>query len=571
MFSIRKKHKVQVYYFHNPSHEEILKTINSKSEIASDMVSYLQQTFQERTNEVLEKPDLTSELDSLWISELKEFFLQFPSTWSDLKRKLHAFRSMKRGVAYIEHEDEEYILPVFLRLNSGNNTSIGIEHSIRNEIFNNQKLLDQAYKEPSLLDSSHGNLSFLKGKNKREKIISEIIRKWLQSNIDTYNDDEKNTHIKELLPHMIKYLRSIFDIDFSDIGKIPSIDALSTYIVKKIWKDCYSGNDAKKAWMLAKSFTAWWSYEEIKKLRQKAEEKSKKIPWILESLGIEVWEITKNGEQTPWNEVVKIHTAIINVPLNDWRKLRCQLDYRVKSMRSILLKLWENEDYNNIDALRDMIGLAVIYPDDTSEADKVEVIAKLSQLMTNKWYVIKDKWALGNGGLKNLKNILKWDTLKKPLGKPAKSKKSKSSEEFKNASISGFAYIDGENIWMEIQFHDQKGYNYWKTEHYLFDPRKIISAWSRGSWFFTPHQLLSIIRREIPEDIREGILKMRAQDIIREYINKEYILAYKWPSWEVYFTPKASVKNFEEKFPTAKLIEKEDSGLITFVDRMSIN
>jgi hypothetical protein len=63
---------------------------------------------------------------------------------------------MKSGVPYIEHEDEEHILPVFLRLGRGDNTGMSLEHSIREEIFENQKLLEQAYKEPSLLDSSHG-------------------------------------------------------------------------------------------------------------------------------------------------------------------------------------------------------------------------------------------------------------------------------------------------------------------------------------------------------------------------------------------------------------------------------
>jgi K+/H+ antiporter YhaU regulatory subunit KhtT len=65
MFSIRKKHRAQVLYFHNPSHDEIVRAIDSKSEAASVMASYLQQRFQKRTIETLENTDLGSELDAL--------------------------------------------------------------------------------------------------------------------------------------------------------------------------------------------------------------------------------------------------------------------------------------------------------------------------------------------------------------------------------------------------------------------------------------------------------------------------------------------------------------------------
>lgn len=52
-------------------------------------------------------------------------------------------------------------------------------------------------------------------------------------------------------------------------------------------------------------------------------------------------------------------------------------------MRSILLKLWESEDYNNIDAMRDTLGIAVIGKD-LSSKDKIELITKMTELFADK-------------------------------------------------------------------------------------------------------------------------------------------------------------------------------------------
>lgn len=63
----------------------------------------------------------------------------------------------------------------------------------------------------------------------------------------------------------------------------------------------------------------------------------------------------------------------------------------MKSLRSILLKLWETEDYNNIDALRDMIGLSFIFPDEVSESDKKFFMKSVAQSYIPKAYIIKNK------------------------------------------------------------------------------------------------------------------------------------------------------------------------------------
>ena len=70
--------------------------------------------------------------------------------------------------------------------------------------------------------------------------------------------------------------------------------------------------------------------------------------------------------------------------LSNGKPFECKIEYRLKSMRSILLKMWESEEYNTIDAMRDIIGIAITWPDITTSKEKVEVMGKFSQLMEEK-------------------------------------------------------------------------------------------------------------------------------------------------------------------------------------------
>lgn len=67
------------------------------------------------------------------------------------------------------------------------------------------------------------------------------------------------------------------------------------------------------------------------------------------------------------------------------------LSWRVKTIPSILLKMWETEEYTNADAMRDLIGLSVVYPDDTTEQEKIEIMFTFGKLMPNSGYILKDK------------------------------------------------------------------------------------------------------------------------------------------------------------------------------------
>jgi hypothetical protein len=157
----------------------------------------------------------------------------------------------------------------------------------------------------------------------------------------------------------------------------------------------------------------------------------------------------------------------------------------------------------------------------------------------------------------------------KPLGSIVSSKKWKSSKHLTNASYSGFTQIDNNPVGIEIQFYNQDWYEYWKKDHYTFDPLKIISAWSRGSWFITPRQLLDVIRYNIPRNILEIKLKKFPHEIIKDYIREWAIIPYKSKNNTIYFVPKQYESFFTEKFPYTEVLDTKEDLLQSFISNIS--
>ncbi len=55
MYSIRKRHKIQVFYFHNPSQKELLNHISHANDISESVSQYLTTIFQTRVTDTLNK------------------------------------------------------------------------------------------------------------------------------------------------------------------------------------------------------------------------------------------------------------------------------------------------------------------------------------------------------------------------------------------------------------------------------------------------------------------------------------------------------------------------------------
>lgn len=541
MFSIKKWRKIQIFYFifSNPNTAQIGDIIDSNRTTECEDLS----TRINNKIKITQDIKHTQEIEQ-YISDpfLKRYFQQFPSAWSSLKRKLHKYRSYKESRYFISKNDEEYIFPVLLRLGREKDIGTNLTKAFYNDVLQNSPLISCISREPSLIDASYGQLWFMNWEDSHTQ--TTFIKNLINHGISQHRSQNISTEeFRELLSYLKKYLSSIFSFTYEDLWDTPTMYDVSQYISSKLFDKNIRGFEKNKVWMLLKSFAAWWWYKEIEELRNNWQEM---LLWLKTELSKHGIIITENEDQWEiwYTDDAKIFSGTMSIKLPDGN-FSCKIEYRLKSMRSILLKMWENEEYTNIDALRDIIGVAVIWPDDTSEQTKIEIMSAFAQVMPQKGYLLKNKWLLKPEAIKILLQKLTTQN-KEPLGRISNSKKGKSNEDFTNASESGFIRINDSVTGFEVQFFDETGYNFWKRDHYTYDPLKVISAASRGNWFITPHQALLAIQKEIPDTVLQQV-NQTPQQILYSYIEKGQLIAYVWiASWAVYISPKDHSKNFFE-------------------------
>ena len=520
--------------FIHPTHQHILNTLWNDT---SDVWLFLSK-YKKNIKEILDaKNGGRYEEIRTYISDetLRKYFLQFPSAWADLKKKINTYGIENRGTIHIPKENEMDIFLVLLRLNRENDIGENIEASFYKDVLENHRLLKHATAEPLLLDSSHRDLSFLSKSPDKEKslFIRKNIEYWIFTNSDTPVSGD--TEFKKLYPKMIEYLEKIFWFNYNDFPEKPTLQTISDYIARRLWNS-ETENEKRKLWMFVKSFTAWWSYEKIETLHKTGIEQMKGLKEKFKK----VW-ITLDTEDTSVNGK-SIIPGKMTCELEDGTFFTCTMEYRFKSIQSIRLKMWESPDYNNIDALRDMIGIAIVWPDDTPQNTKVQVVSRCTEIMADKWYLIKNKDLFTRNEMKEI--IMNTELSgKRPLKWFQEKRHEKSNPKFRNASVSGFTNLNGP-VGIEMQFFDQSKYDFWKMDHYTYDPMKIISAVSRWDWFVTPMQALHAIIREIPEGIRKEVLKHSPQEILSNYLTTSQLIPFVWENGEIYIVPKPHVWKF---------------------------
>ncbi len=594
IFTIRKNKNIQPHFLNerngwsqvlrNPTSESIYESLHG-NKISDEVQSYLL-SVSNKTQEILNQ-SILEEMDRNGIITLKPFFIQFPNAWYDLKRKLHKYGEygfvwgVKRW--HINGDNEELILSTFLRLNREDDTWETIRKNIHEEIFSNQKLAEQTQREPSMLDTSHTDIIGIRS-HQQVSFLQKMIMVGLETNntLEWWYNTEKL--FKELFHPILGYLHSIFGIKFPDhIRNSKNIYELAKFLQPLIWgktsKD--KGRNWKNAWMLIKAFRAWGSLWDIREKNAQTKLLVTNVPSKLKEIGAHITNVIPKTERVIKNEKEEESTIFqgdVKIKLNSGIDFSCKIEYRAKTVRSILVKMWESEDYNTVDALRDMLWIAIIWPDSTSEETKLEIIQKFTDIMPSYGYMFKNKWLLWSDSQKKLKQYFKQDTSKRPLGTSLKMKK-KSDPRLNNVSLSGFTSInnitgsenDKVTMWCEIQFYNQSGYDFWKTEHYQFDPKKIISAVCRWSYFITPHQVFNIIKEEIPDIVFKTILKSNIKKEFINYIKNWSLIPYMINNNEVIFTTKDYESWLQDKFKGAQKIDNWDQRIYDFIKALHLS
>lgn len=230
---IQKQPKIQLFHFRNPTSTGIqasFKEHNSDNNTAE--AQYLRH-FQKRNevDTILSETGYEKELISYQLGDvLNNYFLQHRSAWYELKRKMHAFRKFDRSKDgwYIAKDDEDKLLSIFIRQGDTIGLNEQIENDFRQKILKNQRLMGQIQKEPSLLDTSHGEIRNLKP-NQRGSFIQNIIEYGILSNSDG-DKKQMEERFREIFPILKKYLKSIYHIEFPNSDQIQTISELTAYI-----------------------------------------------------------------------------------------------------------------------------------------------------------------------------------------------------------------------------------------------------------------------------------------------------------------------------------------------------
>jgi hypothetical protein len=183
------------------------------------------------------------------------------------------------------------------------------------------------------------------------------------------------------------------------------------------------GEVRENAYRIIQAIHAWSGLEYIQELHATAEQVIEKLPDVLEKVGIHIG---------PPKHTTRDGTVIYQSSFT-YKQREYEITWRIKTIMSILQKQWESEEYTNVDAIRDIVGISITYPDDTTITEKVEIVSKVASLMPDFGYILKDK-----GGLKE--NISEVERIVREKGKnpvyTSTKRGSSTNGKFENTSVS---------------------------------------------------------------------------------------------------------------------------------------
>lgn len=133
------------------------------------------------------------------------------------------------------------------------------------------------------------------------------------------------------------------------------------------------GEERENAFRIIQAIHAWAGLGYIQELSNMAEQVIEKLPDILKAAKMYIGEIKHFSR-----DGTIIHESTFMYNNREYR-----ISWRVKTVMSILQKQWESEEYTNVDAIRDIVGISIVYPDDTPTHEKIDIVSKVAALMPN--------------------------------------------------------------------------------------------------------------------------------------------------------------------------------------------
>lgn len=477
---------------------------------------------------------------------IREFFIAHPVSFSDLLRKIHHSRKFDKEKWWWYIEEGSAIWEIYVSfLVRWRVSDIGkqLRNLLPDSVTKNQELLRFADDQPSLLDEWGYLFSKIKPQ-KRQWQIKNLIVTWLLKNLWEIGYTNIDTTIWRILPKLLKYLKEILQIDFPSLSDKDWLDSVSRKLERMFSSG--KGEQRENAFRLIQAFHAWSGIEIIESLHEKAKDDIPKIPDFLKRN----WIIPISEITTELRGADIIYH--VDIALNG---KKYHLEYRLKSIKSILQKMWETEEYTNENAIRDMIGLAFIWDDDTSTEDKRELLTKLWTLMPNFGYLFNNKWGINNEDIDSIAKSLQ-EKKKEPIYVSRKISVT-TDPKFANTAFSGFMNISGNPFGTEIQAYSRSFADWKKVDDKKYKPKWMLATIMRWPKFSTPGNVYNALQWKITQEALQEIWLKNINQLILSYIESWFLIPYvSVNGWELLITHIWVESSFKEKFPEMKKCEK---------------
>ena len=479
---------------------------------------------------------------------MRDFFCTHPVAWEDLLHKLHTFRKNNRENGwYIELSDMNEIYSIFLIRRRQSDIWGKLRKLLPDSISQNQELLKLASNQSSILDTWWYTYASITS-NQRKSSNKKLIINGLTKNIDGCIYENISMFFPRIFPKILQYIQEIYGISL-ELNFCKNLDQLCLELERMF--SSWNGEKRENAFRVIQWFQAWSWIEKIEEMHAQAQSFLPEFPRTLENTFrygtklIQIWTIQRDGNTIhKWNFIY------------NWK--RVDVEWRVKSVKSIMHKLVETEEYTNGDAIRDMFGIALIWPDDTNTDNVESLMGTVSSLMPDYGYVMKNKCGVSPESLTAIHTTArnKW---KNPLY--VSNSLGATSIAIGNMSLSGFSRLGSKSntVWCEIQGYSRSSFDAKLHDDLSYKPRWSILALMRWPKFATPKQLFDLFTTRISIEMLQKLKYTSLNNLILAQIKSGYLLPYiDTEGNTLLFTCKPKESEFIKKIPFMERCDEQN-------------
>lgn len=543
-------------------------------DISGNTIKNLQEKISWRVDEIYAYTNKDSQYKFLLEDqELINMIDEYPYLWLNLQFKLKAYinsigkinplEDTKGEIATAKTHLTDDLIKIFMKPSNHNplsgKPSSHIRETINRTIINNDNLFTYIW--------AHTANSFIEYSNAKLCKLTSIQIGWLLEKITERTTNEwDNTidHFNEIFTEIIHYIQDIFHINMYDtLPFLKSIHSFRdfTLLGKSLKEEMEKwGIHYRNATLLMKAIYAWWHLPRIKDTQKEAfEAQSNLFQYLNEPRGTcTELDISENGNG---NLQKRNKSFIYTFTFSNGNKKDIKIETRVKGIESILIKLFADEHYGDIDAVNDTLWIRmVLWQLDPHE--KIEVIAYFWDLMGKNSSIFKNKKNLDQKELDELK--VKWESKNStPIGIESKLK-TRSHHWYKDCKYSGYIRkkIHEKQIGTEIQFFDNEedadpaGH----ANHSILDAKKIIQWWYRATHIITGQQIAEVLYKRCFDNQWKSISWLSFEEIFTD-IHSSLLVPYGYEESQkiqVAFAIQGYEQYLQEEYPSMKKLKPKN-------------